>query len=208
MKDLVVSVADSYQEKVMEALLPRIPISSGTRAFSYELIRNLGNDPGSYNDSHDLLRSYSKDYHYALVVFDYEGSGIEGEKTREEGERDVEKLLAINGWNQRNAVIIIEPELENWMWIDNRHVHDAIGWERPESLYNWARDKSLMSISDSKPTRPKETLEEALRISGTSKSSAIYKKIAANVSYKRCTDPAFLKLLAKLQEWFPIDRLL
>lgn len=203
MKDLIVAVADSYQEKVMEALLPRIPISSNTRNFSFDIVRNIGNDSGSYNDSHELLRPSINQYRFALVIFDYEGTGIEFTKSKDEAEVDVENLLSINGWEGRNAVSIIDPEIENWMWIDNPNVEAAIGWEKQESLYTWARNRGKIANGDTKPIRPKETLEEALKISNTSKSSSIYKKIAASVSYRRCIDPAFIKIISKLQEWFP-----
>lgn len=203
MKDLIIAVADSYQEKIMEALLPRVPISSGTRNFSYDIVRNIGNDSGSYNDSHEFLRPSINQYHYALVIFDYKGTGIENTKTREQAEADVEGLLNGNGWQRRNAVAIIKPEVENWIWQDNPNVESAIGWERNESLYTWAKTNGKIAHDDIKPLHPKETLEEALRISETSKSSSIYKKIAATVSYRNCTDLAFQKIIAKLQEWFP-----
>lgn len=202
MKDLILVVADSYQEKVMEALLPRLPFSH-TATFSYDIIRNPRNDSGSYNDSHELLRPYINQYSFAIVVFDHEGSGVENIKTREQTEMDVEHLLSINGWGDRKAAIVIDPELENWMWIDSPHVQDAIGWESIEPLYVWARSNGKIAYGEAKPIRPKETLEEALRTSRTAKSAAIYKKIASRVSYRDCIDPAFLKLLGVLQVWFP-----
>jgi hypothetical protein len=58
MMDLLVSVADSHQEKIMEAWLPRLPSASGAEVFSYSIIRNVGNDSGSYNDSQELLRPF------------------------------------------------------------------------------------------------------------------------------------------------------
>lgn len=203
MKDLIVVTADSYQEKVLEALLPRIPQSSGTKHFSFDILRNPRNDSGSYNDSHELLRPYINMYRFAAVIFDYEGTGAEGVKTREEIESEVEELLNKNGWNKRNCVVVIEPELENWMWIDSPHVEDAIGWEGLESLYIWARANGRIPHDETKPIRPKETLEEALKICRTPKSSAIYKKIATKVSYKGCKDPAFLKLLNQIASWLP-----
>jgi hypothetical protein len=206
MKDLIVSVADSYQEKVMEALLPRIPVSSGTRQFSYDIVRNIGNDSGSYYDSHELLRPYINDYRFAIVVFDLEGSGVENNKTREQAEIDVEHLLSINGWNKKNMVIVIKPEIETWMWVDNPNVEIAIGWDKQESLYSWARSNGLIVSNESKPSRPKESLEKALRNSDTAKSSAIYKKIATTVSYRNCKDPAFIKLIAILSGWFPPNK--
>lgn len=202
MTDLIVLVADSYQEKVMEALLPRIPVSSGTRNFSFDIIRNPGHDSGNYNDSHEILRSLNNQYKYALVLFDFEGTGVE-HLTREAVEDDVRKLLDANGWKMRNDVIVIYPELENWIWLDNVHVQDAIGWEKEESLYEWAKGKGYIKKDKYKPDRPKETLEEALRVSGTSKSASIYKKIATNVSYRKCQDKAFIDLLRILQIWFP-----
>lgn len=202
MKDLIVVVADSYQEKVIEVLLPRIPLSSGTVEFTYDIIRNINNDSGSFNDSHELLRPYIHEYRFAIVVFDYEGCGAEYTMTREQVEEQVEELLSKNGWDDRGVAIVVSPELENWMWVDNPNVDRAIGWMGEQTLYEWGRTNGLIAHGDFKPLRPKETLEKALRIAGTSKSSAIYKKIAQTVSYRRCEDPAFLKLIGKLTEWF------
>ncbi len=204
MKDLIIAVADGYQEKVMEALLPRVPLSSGTRPFSYDIIKNPLHDPGSYSDSQELLRSSIKQYRYALIIFDFEGTGVE-ELSNHQITSAVSGLLNSNGWMDRNAVIVIEPELENWMWIDNRNVELAIGWTRPESLYDWARVKGYLEGTATKPVRPKEVLEEALKISETSKSASIYKKIASSVSYNKCEDPALKKLINQLIEWFPPD---
>jgi len=204
MKDIIISVADSYQEKVLEALLPRVPLSSGTRRFTFDIIKNPGHDSGSYNDSHELLRSSINQYCFALVLFDFEGTGAE-HKTKVEIENEVSNLLNINGWENRNAVIVIKPELENWMWIDNTHVEDAIGWESKESLYTWARNLGYIKDNELKPSRPKETLEKALKLSGTPKSASVYKKIAAQVSYKKCTDPSLKQLIFQLQHWFPIE---
>jgi len=203
MKDLIVSVADSYQEKVIEALLPRVPISSQTRAFTFEIIKNSGHDSGSYNDSHELLRPFINQYNFALVLFDFEGCGAEHLKTKKEIENDVLELLSVNGWDRRSAVIVIQPELENWMWMDNPNVQQAIGWERQESLYNWARNEGHITDNANKPAKPKETLEKALKISETPKSAAIYKKIAAKASYRNCEDESFMKLIQQLQAWFP-----
>jgi hypothetical protein len=53
-----------------------------------------------------------------------------------------------------------------------------------------------------KPKRPKEALEQALRLARKSRSSSIFRQLAQRVSVKRCTDPAFLKFKATLQRWF------
>lgn len=204
MKDLIVSAADSYIEKIVEALFPRLFISAQTRNFNFDIIKNPGHDPGSYNDSHELLRAFTKQFQFALVIFDYEGSGIETTKSRAEAEADVEHLLSISGWHNRCSVIVIDPEIENWIWQNNPHVETAIGWEQSESLYSWAMKEGKIAKGDAKPFRPKESFHDALRINHTSKSASIYKKIASTVSYKNCSDPAFLKMISKLREWFPV----
>lgn len=205
MKDLIVSVADSYQEKVLESILPRLPQVYKTKTFSYDIIRNPICDSGSYNSSQELLRPFINAFDHAVVIFDYEGSGAEERKSREEVELDVEILLNRNGWLERNIVVVVSPEIETWMWVDSPHVHDAIGWERATSLYDWARQKGFLDDGAFKPERPKESLFEALRLCKTSKSSSIYKNIAAKVSFRRCSDPAFLKLIDSLRAWFSIE---
>lgn len=205
MRDLILSVADTYQEHVMKALLPRLPVTATTREFSYDIIVNPGHDPGSYNESHDLLRSYINQYAYALVLLDYEGSGVEHLKTADEAAGAIEELLYKNGWEQRSAAIVIRPELENWMWVDNPNVERAFGWDTEISLYTWAQNEGYIDAQSNKPFRPKETLEMALRLSGTPKSASIYKRIATNVSFKACKDVSFNRLLDYLKTWFPAE---
>ena len=106
MKDIIIAVADVYMEKVLEALLHRVPQSSGTATYTYDIIRNPGHDSGSYNDSHELLRPFITQYKFALVLFDLEGCGAEHNKTREEISKDVGDLLNKNGWENRNEVIV------------------------------------------------------------------------------------------------------
>jgi hypothetical protein len=205
MMDLIVSVADSYQEQVMNALLPRVPRVSGTRPFSFQVIRNIENDSGSYTASHEFLRDYINQYSFALVLMDFEGTGVEHIKTRNEIETDVEHLLNINGWQDRNCVAVIEPEIENWIWVDSPHMQRAMGWDKAESLYNWARQNGKIQVDRTKPNRPKETFQEALRIIQTPTSSSIYKDIADHVTYRRCTDEAFIKVIDHLKAWFPVQ---
>jgi len=202
MKDIIILVADGYQEKLMEGFLPRVPNSSGTSEFDYDIYKHPEHDSGCFNNSHEFLRPFLNQYHYAIVIFDFEGCGQEAEMTRGKIEQVVEGHLQKNGWNNRNLAIVINPEIENWIWIDSPHVHNAINWNDAQSLYAWCRQSGLIVPGDLKPSRPKETFLRALRKSQTSTSSSIYKKISSKVTYKNCQDPAFQKLLNKLLEWF------
>ena len=183
MKDLIVIVADGTMQKVIEELLKRMPISSGTKNFSFDVISNIGNDAGCYNDSHEILRNFITQYNYAMVIFDKEGSGVE-EKSREEIESETHLLLNRNGWESRNTVIVIDPELENWIWQNSPHVEQAFGWNSPESLYLWCHNNGIIAHGEQKPFRPKESLHRILKETKTPFSSSIHKKIASKISYK------------------------
>ncbi|MBI2729319.1 MAG: hypothetical protein HYX40_00950 [Sphingobacteriales bacterium] len=201
MKDLVVIVADGTIQKVLEELLRRVAVSSNTNNFTFDVISNIGHDAGCYNDSHEILINFVNQYFYAMVVFDKEGSGVE-EKPRTTIEEDVESLLDKNGWAGRNSVIVIDPELENWIWQNSPHVENAFGWNSTDNLYAWCYGHGIIAQGESKPFRPKESLQRILKETKTPFSSSIHKKIAEKVSYKNCQDPAFVKLTKTLYEWF------
>lgn len=202
MKDIIILVADGCQEKLIEGLLPRIPNSSNTKPFTYDIYKHPEHDSGCCNDSQEILRPFINQYRYAIVILDYEGCGHESNKSCQEVEQIIEGKLRSNGWEGRNVAIVVNPEIENWVWINSQHVEAAIGWNSDQSLYDWSRTSGFLAQGDSKPIRPKETFEKALKKSNTSKSSAIFKKISTKVSYKKCEDEAFKKLLSKLIEWF------
>jgi hypothetical protein len=157
-------------------------------------------DPGVYKLAHDFLRPFQHQASYALVIFDRDGCG--SPQTRDQLEIEVEARLSQNGWSERSAAIAIDPELENWVWSDSRHVAEALGWEHAE-LRTWLVGSGRQPQGERKPLNPKETVEQALRQKNIPRSSAVYREIAEHVSFERCTDLAFLKLCTVLRRWFP-----
>ena len=137
-----------------------------------------------------------------MVIFDREGSGQEA-ADRSDLEQQVELRLSSSGWNDRAAVVVIDPELEIWFWNDSPHVEAALGWEAGDlSLRDWLRKKGWLPEGVSKPTQPKRAVEEALRISRKPRSSSVYQQLAQRVSIDRCVDPSFLRLRQILTRWF------
>lgn len=133
---------------------------------------------------------------------DREGCGREA-AGREQLEKEIEFRLDDSGWEDRAAAVVIDPELEIWVWSDSPHVDAIIGWEgRDPPLRTWLKDREFLREDQIKPLRPKEALEGALRVSRTPRSSSIYLKLAQKVSLERCIDPSFVKLKIILQEWF------
>lgn len=205
--DLIVLAACKNSEAAIQGILARHQ-SLNIRRVELDIRVHPDSDPGCRGEAHAFLRPFSKKYEHALVVFDREGCGRDAH-SREQLELDVEERLAANGWQDRAAVVVFNPELESWVWSDSREVDTCLGWQsRQPSLREWLVAEGFLASDRIKPARPKEAVESALRIARKNRSSRIYKQLASQVSLKRCTDPAFSKLKAILQTWFPqtIDR--
>lgn len=203
MKDLVVLAADKNTQFTLQGIFSRNQ-SLGIRdiASSSDVFVHPQRDPGCYNQSVNFLRSFRGVYNYGLVIFDREGSGQEN-KTREEIEAELEQQLSDSGWNDRIAVIVLEPELESWVWSDSPHVERILGWdEQIISLKDWLVDQNFLELNQIKPSRPKEAMDEAIRKVGKPHSSSIFLQLAEKVSLNRCQDNSFLKLKNILQLWF------
>ena len=54
-----------------------------------------------------------------------------------------------------------------------------------------------------KPHRPKELMKDVLRQARKRPSAAIFKRLAAQVSLRRCQDKSFQDFKQQLQAWFP-----
>jgi len=200
-KDLIALVADKNLEFALRGVLTR-PRSLGIREISFEINIHMERDPGCFQKGAEFLRALVAHYNYALVVFDRIGSGQE-KSARVELEFRVESEMQECGWRGRSASIVIDPELDIWIWSNSPHVDRILGWTKSQlALRRWLVQEAFINASTQKPSRPKEALEAALRLAKKPRSSSIYFSIANKVSLKRCVDPAFLKLKSVLINWF------
>ena len=190
--DLVVLVADKDAEVGFRALLRRHR-DLRTRPFSFDVFREPMHDPAVYRYCHHFLRDYQRTYSRTLVVFDREGSGAE-DLEASELEREVEERLGKNGWLQRCAALVLDPELEAWVWLDSAVLarHLRISRERLREI-----------LGEAKPKDPKAQLEKIWREKGIRRSSAFYQALAQEVNFHTCRDRAFRKFLRVLRTWFP-----
>ncbi len=204
MKDLIILIADFDTENVLHGLLPRLEHVYGTQNFTYDIRKHPNRDNGCMNESVEFLRPFCTAYRYALVVFDKDGSGQET-NSREIIESTIETALANNGWATENvAAIAIDPEVENWIWVNSVNMSKELNWNETKALFAWLQENGWREQDASKPTRPKEALEAVLRKTKKPRSASIYKNIAEKVSFTKCEDPAFLKLIEKMKFWFAI----
>lgn len=201
MHDLILLVPDGNMEQGFEALLSRHQ-ALRIKRISFRILKHTHQDSGVLNEAHEFLRPFTKQYSYCLVVFDHEGCGRENAPI-EDLEMQVESHLRNSGWDDRARVIVIDPELENWVWSDSPEVAKALGWrEGQPPLRDWLSQNGYWPQGEKKPTRPKEVLESVLRKVNRPRSSAIYGELARSVGFQRCSDRSFLRLKDILESWF------
>lgn len=200
--DLVILVPDRNTEAAIKGILGRSR-SLGIRNITFEVFVHPERDPGCYNRrSHDFLRSMAGRYAHALVVFDKAGCGQESQE-RISIERNVEDNLRASGWGDRAAALVIDAELEAWVWTDSTHVPECLGWQgHMEDLRKWLDAKGLWPARSVKPPDPKRAMEQVLVEARKPRSSSIYLALAQRVSFQRCSDRAFRKLRLVLGKWF------
>jgi hypothetical protein len=203
MDDLLILVADKNMQAMATTLLKKFAQAEGIAPIAVNCVAHPNKDPGVLREGPAFVRPFQRRYRYALLLLDHEGCGQEN-TTRAELEDEIQLQLAAAGWANRSAAIVIAPELEQWIWLGETHVSQAIEWSSASrgSLHTWLETNLLKEPSDAKPIRPKEALRAALRQTGIPPSAAIIADIVQRGSYRRCQDPAFLKLLAQLKSWF------
>jgi len=199
--DLVVLVPDKNFEFGIRGLLSR-PASLGIRQVQYNIVVHPKRDPGCVKTPHELLRLYCRDHQHAVLMFDKEGSGQENTPTQQLV-ADLQGRLAANGWGARAEVIVLEPELEIWVFSPSIYVQRCLGWKKAGRLRDWLESQGLWVPGHPKPARPKEAVERVLLDLRRPRSSSLYECLGRSVSTNDCQDAAFHRFLQTLADWFP-----
>jgi len=203
--DLWVLVADSHIEATVRTLLDQRRKSLEIRSISYTIMRHVHQDPGCRLQAASLALKFLRDHKHALVVFDKDGCGAEN-ADREQIQSEVQQDMYINGWENRSKVIVIEPELEAWVWSLSTNVGNILGWsEGTEELRRWLRGIGLWPEGAPKPPDPKSAMTRAMRERNRKPSASTFRKLAEKVAFGNCEDPAFQELRSTLKGWFPAN---
>jgi hypothetical protein len=201
MIDLVCLVADKNMQAVVEAVLAR-PRSPGMREIESEIVVHPNRDPGCYHHSDDLLAGYRDQAQKAFVLLDRAWDGAPS-LAAEEMETRVEERLRTSADDDWAKAIVIDPELEVWVFSDSPHVATALGFDDFEQLRSALESRGEWPSEAEKPADPKKAVESALRRKRTPRSSAVYRDLAGRVSLRRCQDRSFRRFVGRLQTWFP-----
>lgn len=200
-KDLVVLVADADILQAMKVLLRRSE-SLGIAPIDFYVFPHHNRDPGCRTQAANYLRPYLNSYRRSLVLFDREGCSSNFSRT--DIQCTVELDLRRNGWEDRSKAIVIDPELETWIW-GYHEIVPALAWRGDYgSLRNWLSERKLWPVSEAKPPDPKKALEAVMKHTGRRRSPRIYEQISKVANFEHCQDAAFNELRSTLQLWFPL----
>ena len=201
-KDLVVLVADKDMQYTLKGLLTR-PQAMGIRPVTNDLLVHPLHDPACARPQGiEYLSHFAAQYDHGLLLFDHAGSGRE-KMSVPELQRETDERLA-SSWGERARAVVLEPELEAWVWVNSPNLDEVVGWSgKTTPLREWLAAKGYIKTPTSKPAHPKETFLLALREARTPRSASLYQQLAERVSLQGCKDRSFQRLCAILQEWFP-----
>ena len=173
---------------------------------SFHVTRHVDRDSGCRSAATTHLRPYLSSHRYALVLFDRHGCG--SRSSRREIQRDVERDLTRNGWHDRAKAIVIDPEIEAWVWSESPEVARVLGWGRDfPPLRSWLASHGLWASNRRKQQNPKRAMRKAMEEAGlrgrARRSATRFHDLATTVDFTECSDPAFVELARTLRAWFP-----
>ena len=193
-------VADAHMEYATKSLLGRSERLGVARIDSH-VIRHPNQDPGCRTNAVNYLRQYIRGFRYSLVLFDRHGCG--SSRSRQDIQNRVERDLRINGWEDRAKAIVIDPELEAWVW-GYPEIAQVLRWKNNYSdLRNWLSEQGVWPAEALKPPDPKVALRRVMKRTGRIRSARMYEQIAGVANFSNCQDAAFHDLKSTLQSWFP-----
>lgn len=209
-RPVVFLVADKNMEAMVKGFLTRdgFHLSLGCDSFSFDPREDLfvaagHNDPGLFKKAGELTRGFQETHDHLVVLLDAAWDGSPGAAVIA---AQMTADLAHGGWAEaRFAVVVIDPELENWVWATSPHVALSLGWDREEGLREWLEARGQWEGGATKPADPKGAVEDVLREIRQPRSSAIYRELASRVSPLGCADHALTRLFEVLRAWFPVN---
>jgi hypothetical protein len=201
LRDVAFLVADSGMVEMVRGFLdrPHPGRRLGCGDFTFDATADLvvapTRDSGVYHTARELLRPYERSHRRAVVILDNAWEGSPGVSKIEM--RIAETLTDV--W-EYFVVIVIDPELEAWVWQDNPNVANALKCR--SDFRDVLQRHGHWPEGATKPPDPKAALDHLRRRHGADRSNAAFRRLAAGISVAGCADPAFIRLRETLRDWF------
>ena len=112
----------------------RRPRSLAIRSVDAELLLHPHHDPGCYHRPAEILRGYRQEAEHALIILDHEWDGVPT-TSGADLEALIDEKLEREGMADWAVPVVIDPELEAWVFSASSHVPDVLGWMGPWSAF-------------------------------------------------------------------------
>ena len=205
MRELVILVADSTMEAVLRAFFGRESWDLTLQCGQFDVWPEedifhdpLHTDGGVHKSAQELLRPYLSTHSRAMVVLDQK---FGGQLPAADVRQDILARLNQNGWHDRCEVVVVDPELEVWLWQNSPHVKQALMFSG--SLRQHLQDNGQWPAGAPKPLEPKETIQALVKAKKALKTKVVYSRIARSISIQGCTDQSFDLFANTIRLWFP-----
>jgi len=203
MLDILLLVADKNMKYALQGVMSR-PRAIGIREFSIDIRVHTLRDAGVRVSGVQALSLMKSMATHSLMVLDFEGSGASGSALELETQLRME-LQKQSNWGKQGDVVVIEPELDIWIWGADNRLCELLEWREKGSIRDWLQRKGFGFLESGKPVRPKEAFECVLRQCNQPRSSDLYGEIAKKMGLKRCRDLSFQRLKGILLQWFSVE---
>lgn len=164
------------------------------------------NDQAVWKSAHAYLDPFREAYERAVIVVDEHFDPSPG---AEQIRADITANMLNAGWAEdRFKVVVIQPMLEAWLWMESDHVAEAFGLKDYKTLRSRLTKENLWDAGQPKPKAAelKRACARACALGGSRSSRTTFANIFRVVSSKalnRCTEPGFNLLRETLRTWFP-----
>lgn len=202
MVDLAVIVADKNMQSALKGIFGRHQ-SLGIRPITWQINISSGRDGGVRRSGPEVLTLRRREANHGIIMLDWEGSGVEDEKgaLAVDLEAELDGRLRVD-WEDQAKSIVIDPEVDAWVWGSDNAIRQSLSCDIA-NLRGWLEGRGFAFHLNRKPVRPKEAIEDLMNHLRLPRSSSYYQQITSTISLEKCVDPAFLRLKATLQRWFP-----
>lgn len=206
MKDLPLYVADADALAFMKSTLFKHQ-ALGIRPITFDIERHPLRDSGMVQSGAELTRLIKGKYHKALLMWDHHGSGRDHKHSPEAVREDIQTKLDSYTWKDNSAVIILVPELEQWIWFCENALldHYGITGNQLQSFIDDCSRKLGSSSERLKTEQPKELFECVIRdrLKRTI-SPRDFEEIGRLAGVKGLMDcESFRSIVEILRVWFP-----
>jgi hypothetical protein len=216
MGDVIFHLADGHMEKGLKAFFARDnwEFVLGCRRFEIDPLSETDffrvggdTDGGIWKHAGNNLRPFRDKYEHAVVILDADFVPHPGADVLHQ---DISAAMVQSGWSpERFVVVVIQPELEAWLWAPNLNVAQAFGHGDFGRLRAALEREHLWNPGEAKPHDLKAARDRAAKLGGKRTGGPIFKGVFSAISRAacvRCEERGFIALRTALQGWFPRER--